>query len=294
MYSTEQFLSDLEKIGNGDFTSLNASSCETPKEKKELFEHQFILLLSSFKENKFDVSCQIANENVNFLCETIDNFQESNLKNEVPQPAFDFYLLTFLNATSAGPNHTLLIKLFQHYNKIKKILSESSDESVFLNDRTRPSEVKLSIDEARNVIQARLDYLAENIVSLLYSNLQHSLLLTFISDFCLDNFTKNEITLSQLGRVALACGDSQIANTFFNEVQDPSLQAANKGYISFYESSFQNAYNQFKEAGEAGPANPDACLKYLGQFSTDPSEQAPPKVKKQTPEDRTQWPMQPR
>ncbi|OHT14782.1 hypothetical protein TRFO_03075 [Tritrichomonas foetus] len=294
MYTEEQYLADLEKISKEEYSDLAAYKAQSPTDNLNIYRFQFVLLLSAFKKNDFENARTVANNNAEVLIKFVDNFDLNLLTNENPQPPFDFLLLTFMNSTTAGPNHSLFIKLFQHYNTIKKYLSEFSGETVFLNDRSRPTEVSMPLDEARNTVQARLDYLAENIASLLYSSGQHQLLLTFLTDFCLENFTTNETTLSQLGRVALACGDNQMASTFFGDVKDEGLKSANQGYISFYSSAFQSARKEFQAAGEKGPANSDACLKYMGQFTTDPSESTAVKAKKQTAEDRTQWPMQPR
>ena len=294
MYSSEEFLNDLTKIGNKEYSGLNAPSSEIPTDPFLKYRHQFILLLSSFKSNDFENSRKIANSNTPILLQFIQNFDTSLLANENPQPPFDFFLLSFMTATTSGPNYSLFISLFQHYNSIKQYLSTYDNDKVFLNDRTRPSEIEMQLSDAKVVIQSRIDYLAENIVSLLYSTGQLQLLLTFLTDFCLNEFTTNEIALSQLGRAALACGDSQIASNFFQHVKDASLISANQGYVNFYSNAFANAKKDFDAAGSSGPANSDACLKFLGQFANDPTDQSSLSSKRQTIDDKTQWPMQPR
>lgn len=294
MYSTEQFLSDLTKIGNKEYSGLSAQSSDIPTDPFLRYRHQFILLLSSFKSNNFENSRKISNFNSPSLVQFIQEFNTSLLTSENPQPPFDFLILTFMTTTTSGPNYSLFISLFQHYYSIKQYLSTCESEKVFLNDRTRPSEISMPISDAKTVIQSRVDYLAENVVSLLYSTGQLQLLLTFLTDFCVKDFTTNEVTLSQLGRAALACGDNQIASNFFEHVKDSNLVSANQGYVNFYGNAFANAKKDFDAAGSAGPANADACLKFLGQFTSDPNEQSSLSSKKQTVEDKTQWPMQPR
>ncbi|KAK8834156.1 hypothetical protein M9Y10_039354 [Tritrichomonas musculus] len=294
MYSSEQFLNDLTKIGNKEYTGLAAHSAEAPTDLFLSYRYQFILLLSSFKANDFENSRKISNSNAASLLDFIHNFNTSLLTNENPQPPFDFFLLVFMTTTSSGPNYSLFISLFQHYNSIKQFLSTYDGQNVFLNDRTRSSEISMSVSDAKTVIQSRIDYLAENIVSILYSTGQLQLLLTFLTDFCMNDFTLNEVTLSQLGRAALACGDNQIASSFFENVKDSNLISANQGYVNFYGNAFANAKKDFDASGSAGPANSDACLKFLGQFTSDPSDQSSISTKRQTAEDKTQWPMQPR
>ena len=288
MYSIEQFLNDLTKIGNKEYSGLTAQSTEVPTDPFLRYRHQFILLLSSFKSNDFENSRKVANFNSPSLLQFIHSFNTSLLTSENPQPPFDFLLLVFMITTTSGPNYSLFISLFQHYNSIKQFLSTYDQDKVFLNDRTRPSEISMPLSDAKVVIQSRIDYLAENIVSLLYSTGQLQLLLTFLTDFCLNEFTTNEITLSQLGRAALACGDNQIASNFFEHVKDSNLISANQGYVNFYGNAFANAKKDFDAE------NSDACLKFLGQFTNDPTEQSSLSSKRQTIDDKTQWPLQPR
>ena len=259
------------------------------------YRQQFVLLLASFKTNNFEQLRNISNENSASLIEFIHNFNTDLLKNENPQPPFDFFLLVFMNASNSGPSFSLFIKLFQHYIKIRQFLMNYDGESVYINDRTRQSEIMMPLSDAKSVIQSRINYIAENIVSILYSTGQQQLLLTFLTDFCLeDNFIEDEVTLSQLGRSALACGDDEIADRFFSKVKDQQLVSANNGYKNFYGSKFANAKKDFEAAGPAGPSNLEACSKYMGQFTTDPSDQGAGASKKLTAEEKTQWPLQPR
>ena len=168
-------------------------------------------------------------------------------------------------------------------------------DTVYLNDMSRRSEIPKSKDDAKATVSARVNYLAEIITSLLYSVGQHRLLQTFIADFCPPggNFTTNEDTLSQLGRMSLACGDMQMAVQFFNRVTQPKLKHANQGYLDFFGGSFQVAKDDFASAGEKAPANIEACAKHMGHFTHDPND-APIQGKRYTPEEKSQWPAQPK
>jgi len=57
--------------------------------------------------------------------------------------------------------------------------------------------------------------------------------------------------------------------------------------------SFPSAVKGFQAAKARAPQSIEACAKHMGTFTTDPSD-APVATKKKTPEERSQWPAQPK
>jgi hypothetical protein len=202
-------------------------------------------------------------------------------------------LLVFIAAACNQPNYALLVKLFRHYQRVKTAL-EPLVGRVYLNDRTRSQEVVVDSAEALQIVQARINYLAELIASQLYSGGQHQLLSAFLNDFASPTLTDSEETLSQLGRIALAGGDGQLALAYFKRVIiDKALIVANQGYVSYFGNNFVAARKEFGDAKTAGPVNADVCLKHAGQLAVDPTDPQTP-TKRPTTEEKTQWPLKPK
>lgn len=292
MWKEEDFEADLEKIKSKHFESLAISKCEQPKDAFLCFRHQLISLMSLFEQNMVTNQKEYANILVPTLVKFLIEFDKSFLTEQKDSPPFDLFLLGFMVSSSSTPNYSLLIRLFHHYTNVLAMIDECGD-TVYLNDMSRRSEITKSKEDAKATVRARINYLAEIVTSLLYSVGQHRLLQTFIADFCPPGFTTNEETLSQLGRMSLACGDMQMAVQFFNEVTDPKLKSANQGYMDFFGGSFQAAKEDFANAKEKAPTNIEACSKHMGHFTHDPNE-TPMQGKRQTAEEKSQWPAQPK
>ena len=294
MWAEEDLSSDLAKIKSKSFDSLAAATKQPPEDERLKWRHQFIRLLSMFRQNKFEKQKELADPLVQPLSDFISAFDESFLTSRKDSPPFDLFLLTFMVATPKPiPNHTLLIRLFRHYLSVLQMIKTSSANPVFLNDRNLSSEVECDKAAAEKIVQARLDYLAELVSSLLYTNDQHQLLQAFMHDFCPPTFTTSEETLSQLGRMAIASGDTDSAAQYFECVKDDALKSANKGYIDFFGNLFEPAKRDFEAAKDRAPKNFEACANHMGLFTADPTD-TPVTVKKETAEERTQWPARPK
>lgn len=295
MWTEESLEKDLEAIKKKDFKSVTALSSETPTDEFLLQRYNFIKLLYTFKNNDFDNLKKLSNEYLPGCIEYLDNFNLSQLSETIPSPTFDHMLLTFMTSATNAPNYSLFMKLFHHYKAIINELNGREEGStVKLNDRTLSGEVSATVRTALDVIQGRIDYLSELIVSSLYSSGLHQLLITFLEDFCLPSTIDNDTTLSQLGRAALACGNNALALNYFEAVKSENFKLANQGYINYFSNLFQNAKKDFTDAKTpAAPSNLEACNQHMGQFTSDPTESPVPN-KKLTAEDKTQWPNPPR
>jgi hypothetical protein len=291
---TEELLeADLAKISAKDYTALSYSQSPEPTDPFLRYRYEFLQLLDPFERNDFARSKSIATKLISEILDYLSRFDPASLASSTAAPPFDLMLLAFMNAESTQPNYSLLVKLFRHYVRLKKSVSGAGPR-VFLSDRTRSGEIAVDRTEAVKIVQGRIDYLAELVAAHLYSSGQHQLLSAFLTDFAGPTLTNNEETLSQLGRIALACGDGSLALSYFKRVtEDKGLVVANQGYISYFGSNFTAAKKEFSEAKGAGPANADVCLKYTGQGVSDPVD-PPVTPKRQTPEEKTQWPLQPK
>jgi tetratricopeptide (TPR) repeat protein len=289
MWTEEGFESDLDKIAARNFTDLSPRSAE-PTDPFLLYRFRLVQLLEAFEKNDFAQSRQLATSFVPIITDYISSFDSSFLTSTKPSPPFDLMLLTYMCAQASQPSYALLVKLFQHYIRIKAAITPAM-ALVFLNDRNRSSEIQVPQPEALKIVQGRIDYLAEIITSLLYTSGQHQMLLSFLADFCHWDAGWNDITLGQLGRMALAAGDKLIARKYFNKVSDANQKAANEGYVAFFDGQFPDAQKKFEEAKSAAPENIEACQKYQGMFGKDPMDAA---IAKKNPEERSQWPAQPK
>jgi hypothetical protein len=93
--------------------------------------------------------------------------------------------------------------------------------------------------------------------------------------------------------MALAAGDKSTAQSYFGCVhEDEPQSAANEGYSKFFAGDFAGAQKEFERAKGAAPENTEACQKYQGQFGGGAIEG--PTTKKLSPEERSQWPAQPK
>jgi hypothetical protein len=292
-WTEETFESDLAKISAKDFSNLSYPQVSEVSDPFLRYRHEFIQLLDAFERNDFARSKSLANSFAPGALEYLNAFDPSSLTRASAAPPFDHMLLAFMRASAGQPTYALFVKLFRHYQRVRAAVA-ALDGRVFLNDCTRPHEVALDQRRALAVVQARIDYLAELVASLLYSGGQHQLLSAFLGDFAAPGLTDSEETLSNLGRLALACGDGAQAVAYFKRVTlNRDLVIANQGYVSYFGNNFPAARKEFLEAKAAGPANPDVCLKHAGQLAADPTEPPGP-AKKPTPEERTQWPLPPR
>jgi hypothetical protein len=291
-WTEELFEADLGKVNTKDFSNPSYSQVAEPTDPFLRYRYDFIQLLDAFERNDFARSKVLANKCTPGILEYLNTFDPAFLTQESPAPPFDHMLLSFMRASANQPTYALFVKLFRHYQRVKAALSALQGR-VFLNDCTRSREVAVDQRDALAIVQARIDYLAELAASLLYSGGQHQLLSAFLNDFASPALTDSEETLSQLGRMALACGDGALAVAYFKRVTAKPLATANQGYVSYFGNNFPAARKEFMEARAAGPANADVCLKHAGQLTADPTEPPGP-AKKPTPEERTQWPLQPK
>lgn len=294
MWSEEQLEKDLDAIKKKDYKSVTVLTAEAPTDPFLLFRYNFVKLLYAFKNNDFDSMKKLTNESLPICLEYLDNFNLSLLNEVSPAPTFDHMLLTFMTSSSSTPNYSLFMKLFHHYKAILKELEGREEGStVKINDRTLSGDISATVRTATDIIQSRVDYLSELIVSSLYSTGLHQLLITFLEDFCHPSTIDNDTTLSQLGRSALACGNNSLAINYFEVVKSENFKLANQGYINYFSNLFPNAKKDFTDAKPpAAPSNLEACNQHMGQFTSDPTESVP--SKKQTVDDKTQWPNPPR
>jgi hypothetical protein len=293
VWTEELFETDLSRISSKEFSSLTYSQFPEPSDPFLLYRYQFIQLLDHFERNDFSHSKELSSKSIPEVLKYLESFEVSCLLERRPAPPFDHILLVFLVAVRNQSNYAFLVKLFRHYQRIERVLLDMQGR-VFLNDRCRSGEILVEAREAVRIIQGRINYVSELIASLLYSDGQYQLLSAFLNDFASPTQTENEETLSQLGRIALAAGDGQLAAGYFKRVKvNQDLVVANQGYVSYFSSDFATARTEFLEAKGSGPANCEVCLKYSGQLVSDPSDSLNV-AKRQMQEDKWQWPLRPR
>jgi hypothetical protein len=241
--------------------------------------------------NDFPLAKVQATKFVQRLLDFIAAFDPSYLSARKPSPPFDFILLVFMNTAWSQPRHTLLVRLLRHCIRVKAFVDGLTGR-VFLNDRARSREIELSKSEALPIVQGRIDYLTELVASLFYSQGDIRTLSAFLIDVATPQTVASQETLSHLGRIALAIGDLEIANRFFGAVSAPDMKIANRGYVSYFGGNFLLAKKEFQEVGALAPANVDLCLRRGGQLTADANDMM--LAKKLSPEERTQWPLDPR
>ncbi|KAH0790732.1 hypothetical protein GPJ56_005327 [Histomonas meleagridis] len=295
-YTENEFNSDLDQIKNNVYQNILALKYVAPQNDLFLlYRYQFIQLLYYFRTNTFDRLNELANSHIENLVEIIRSTDYKNcIFSEIPTPPFDFFILTFMSSTNASTSKTSLYTLlFQHYIKINELLNNAkSSQNIYLNDRTRSSDISVSVDEAKTIVQDRINFVSELFVSYLFSQGQIDLLISFLREHLPPSFVKDEKALSHLGRIAAACGEQAISQSYFDLVKDSSLKSANKGYQQFLEKSFTESRQSFSRAGASAPAKTDAIGQHTCELVVDPTGSTfAPKPK--TPEERSQWPLQP-
>lgn len=250
-WTEDEFESDLKKIISKDYANLSYPQLPEPFDPSLHYRHQFVQLLHYFEQNNFPNLDTLGKTFIPEILHYLSTFDLSFLTESRPAPPFDHMLLVFIVSTWTQPTYALLVKLFRDYQRVLSGLSSVSGR-VFLNDRTHLREISVECSEAVQIVGARIDYIAELVASLLYSNGQHQLLSAFLTDFASPTQTENEETLSHLGRMALACGDGQLAVAYFKRVvSDKALATANQGYVSYFGNNFTAAQNEFSDAKAA-------------------------------------------
>ena len=294
MWSEDDFSSDLIKIRDKNYSALSAMVRPMPEDARLRWRYQLVLLLSAFEQNDFARQREMAESLVDPLWLFITSFDESYLTSEKDSPPFDLFLLVFMIARKQNaPSHNLLIGLFQYYQNMAKLIKEKSDIMWFLNDRNLRKDAACDRTTAQRILQTRMDYLAEVVASLLYTNGQYQLLQAFLADLCPPGFTTTEETLSHLGRVAIATGDGGLAAKYFDGVQDECLKSANAGYKNFFDGVFDQAKRDFQNARQRGPRNIDACSRHMGSFDPDTNDPSL-SPRREGSEEKTQWPAHPK
>jgi tetratricopeptide (TPR) repeat protein len=293
MWSEESFAADLAKIASKGYSELLVLQQRPPEDAFLRYRFQFTEMLQCYHLNDFVRSREIAGARLNDVLEFISGFDVTFLTEEKPSPPFDFMLLVMMNAVSDHPTFSLLLKLREHYVFVKSLITKLPDsDAVFLNDRIKRQEIRTDKRSALVTVQSRIDYCAELVASLLYTARQYQVLISFLNDYCSPTFTDSEETLSHLGRISLAIGDSLRAVKYFERIKNEELKSANQGYLCYFTGEFKRAYDEFVKGKSKSPANFNVCLKYLGQGLGEFIEMSSPK--KLSLEESTQWPAQPK
>jgi len=295
MWTEKELYSDLDSIKNGEYLELGVFSKEHPKDITLLYRFNMVTLMSLFKQNKFSDLHQHANAYYPSIVDYLKKWNEEYLDPGQPAPPFDFMMLISMTSNQGFPAYEKFLQLFKFYRNLLQCLSNMIPErQIRLTDCARPNEMMMTVSKAKDIVAARCDYIAENIVSYLYSNNHNDILITFLDDFYPCQLVNSDSTLSHLGRAALACGDIKRAQSYFMCVKDSNQQTANNGYISFYDCQFRSAHSSFSKARRpAIPTDIDICRLHMGESVGDLSETTST-PKKPTLESRTQWPSMPK
>lgn len=294
MWSEDDLSSDLIRIRDKQYANLAFQSKTVPDDPFLRWRYLLVQLLVAFEQNDFARQRSLADPLVDPLWEIITSFDETHLISEMDLPPFDLFVLVFMVSKKPGsPNENLLIGLLQYYQNAAVTVSQKRELMWYMNDRNLRQDIACDRAGAQAVVQSRIDYLAELVASILYTNGQYQLLQAFLTDLCPPGFTITEETLSHIGRIAYAIGDSALAGKYFSGVREEALVTANSGYKNFFDGNFEQAKRDFQTAENRGPRNIDACSKHLGTMEADPIE-ANLALRRESPEDKTQWPAQPK
>ena len=290
MWDSKDFVADLEKIQQGKYNELSTNNKTRPSDLALLYRYNYITLLALFRQNDF-INLQ---KHSNAYLESVENYikdwNPEYLDTGIASPPFDFCLLVFMTATNGEESHNKLIRLFKFYKRIDNYLStQNQDRQVLLTDKPNSTEMMTKVGKAREIIQQRINYIAENIASLLNSINKKDILINFLTTFVPPESVSDEQTLSCFGRLALSCGERNLASKYFDLVKNSQIKSLNQGYIFYFDNNFAEAQKCFSGKLESGV---DACKRHMGEISNDITEQSP--TRKQTPESRSQWPAPPR
>ena len=197
-----------------------------------------------------------------------------------------------MTATNGDEKYNKLIRLFRFYKKFDDYLATQNEErQILLTDKPRTDQQMTKVGIARKVIKQRLNYLAENIASLLHTLNKKEILLSFLDNFVKPETVDDDQSLSCFGRLALSCGDREVATQYFNLVKDSKMKTLNSGYTYYFDNNFKEAVKCFN-SGKLQSAV-DACKLHMGDISTDISAQSSA-TQKPTPESLSQWPAAPK
>lgn len=291
MWTAADLVSDLGKLEACKYSEVSALVKQHPSDQTLLYRFNFITLLTHFKCNRFQEILNHSNAYLESIEKYIKEWTPDFLDNGTPSPPFDFMLLVFMTSTKGCEQYNKLISLFRFYKKIENYLtSQNKDRQILLTDKTRTDEMMVTVEKALVIIHQRLNYLAEIVASNLNSLNKKGILLNFLLDFVPAEAVRDDTSLSCFGRLALNCGDRELANKYFEAVSDSQIKNINKGYIAYFDNNFADAIKSFN--GKI-PAAAEACKLHMGEFKGDISEQ-PTATKKPTPESLTQWPAFPK
>ena len=291
MWDARDFASDIEKIKQGKYADVAALSKTRPSDPALLYRFNYITLLSIFRRNDFFELEKHSNAYLESVEKYLQEWNIDYLDSGTASPPFDFCLLVFMTATKGDESYNKLIRLYRFYQKVDNYLAtQNPDRQILLTDRPRTDELMTKVGNARQTMRQRLNYLAENIGSLLHTLNKKDILISFLSTFVQPDSVSDDQSLSCFGRLALSCGDRELSNSYFNLVKDGQLRTINQGYISYFDNNFADAYSSFN--GKL-PSAAEACKKHLGEFTTDISAQ-PSATQKPTPESLTRWPAPPK
>jgi hypothetical protein len=196
-----------------------------------------------------------------------------------------------MTSTKEPPTYEKLISLFKFYQKVLDYLKkQNKDRQILLTDNTKTDEKLITVGKAITIVTGRVNYLAENICSLLNSEMRRDILISFMINFVPPASIDDDQTLSCLGRLALNNGDRDFANKYFEKVKDSNLKTVNQGYIAYFDNKFEEALKCFK-----GPYAPpvDNIKLHMGEFTSDLSDK-PAAISKPTLDSISQWPAQPK
>ena len=295
MWNEKDLLLDLEKIKKLEFNDLNINHKEHPSDPTLHFRFNLITLMSFFKQNLFEELSKHANAYILSTLDFISSWNVEYLDPGLPSPPFDLLFLTCITSTKEYSNDDKLIKLLKHYEIVLNELNKMNEERIIrLTDCTKPTEMMMNVLKSKNIIISRIEFLIENITTLLYSMNDFELLFTFIENHCNPLKITSDSTLSHLGRIILAAGDHILSKNYFQLVKDQNFINSNLGYILFYESKFIESYKCFQNCKPPSiPSDIDPCRMHSGEILIDLNETTI-NPKKPLPETRSRWPLQPK
>lgn len=294
MWGESELEHDLQNLKKGEYSDLYVLQMEHPADQTLLYRFNMVTLMAYFKQNNFSELTRHSNAYLESIQTYLKTWSIENIDPGVPAPPFDFILLVCMTATKGNDSYDKLIRVFRYYVNIRNELEKlNSERSIRLTDMTKTTDMMMTVDKAKIIITKRINYLAENVVSLLHTNDCQDVLISFLLDFAPPSFFKDDATLSCLGRAALANGERELANKYFSLVQSTNYKSANSGYIAFFDSQFTTAFTAFNRKTEGCPTDASAVRLHMGEFKSDLLE-PPSKSKKVMPESLSRWPALPR
>lgn len=261
MWTCEHYEEDLQIIKGSDFSNLNVLKYQPPSDAYLNYRYIYIKYLYFSKINDLNSVKQLtASELPKILTFLQDYKYDECLNNAHDEPPFDLLILILVSIEVS--NNSFFIKLLQHYINIMSEIDKLSDsDTVYLCDQVRREDFMISKEKAKCIVQKRIDYIIEIVLSIFYNSKNHDFIISFFQDFKLYELAKSEQTLSFIGRIAATLRYDDTEDLFFSKVNNEELKMENESIKCYFESNFHEAEKCLKPNSEEA----NVCMYFQGQ-----------------------------